>query len=338
MRPGGEGGGTSAETHSQTFPNKAPTAAPMLLAPAVAGLAAANLTNCTPAVTACCKDDGFGAHYFAMIRIFSYSVAKQIAYCTSPWGDQGRMNHNADATQMWEFVGGEFLGDDCSTLPVGEGEYCEPTQYLAGPGAEVTEEAFTTARLKILAAYHSTPKPYLWETDARHLAVHVRRGDVTEEKYGDTDRWVSNQDVAECIERAYIEMGGVDVEVHIFSEGHVDDFPELKEMHPKGYQTITPTFHLNTPANHLTDMFNRFVSADGFVLGARSRDRPRVHVALPLERHKQASTHRSCTLRRKLALWGGCLSAGAAGLLHVRVLHSRAGAYEYGASKHRREG
>ena len=166
--------------------------------------------------------------------------------------------------------------------------------------------------------------------------MHVRRGDVTEKKYGDTDRWVSNQDVAECIERAYIEMGGVDVEVHIFSEGHEDDFPELKEMHPKGHQTITPTFHLNTPANHLTDMFNRFVSADGFLLGARSRDRPRVHVALPLSRHKQTSTHRPCTLRRKLALGGGCLSAGAAGLLHVRVLHSRAGAHEYGASKHRR--
>jgi hypothetical protein len=251
----------------------------MLLAPAVA---AANLTNCTPVVTACCKDDGFGAHYFAMIRIFSYSVAKQIAYCTSPWGDQGRMNHHADATQMWEFIGGDFLGDDCSTLPIGEGKYCEPTQYLAGPGAEVTEEAFTTARLKLLAAYHSTPKPYLWETDARHLAVHVRRGDVTEEKYGNTDRWVSNQDVAECIERAYIEMGGVDVEVHIFSEGHVDDFPELKELQPEGHPTFTPTFHLNTPANHLTDMFNRFVSADGFLLGALSRDRPRGHIALIL--------------------------------------------------------
>ena len=246
----------------------------MLLAQAVA---AANLTNCTPVVTACCKDDGFGAHYFAMIRIFSYAVAKQIAYCTSPWGDQGRMNHHADATQMWEFIGGDHLGERCSSLPVGEGKYCEPTQYLAGPGAEVTEEAFTTARLKILAAYHSTPKPYLWESDARHLAVHVRRGDVTEEKYGDTDRWVSNQDVAECIERAYIEMGGEDVEVHIFSEGHVDDFPELKQIHPEGHPAVTPTFHLNTPANHLPDMFNRFVSADGFLLGAHSRDSPRVH-------------------------------------------------------------
>jgi len=239
----------------------------MLLAPAVA---AANLTNCTPVITACCKDDGFGAHYFAMIRIFSYAVAKQITYCTSPWGDQGRMNHHADAIQMWEFIGGDFLGERCSSLPVGEGKYCEPTQYLAGPGAEVTEEAFTTARLKILAAYHSTPKPYLWESDARHLAVHVRRGDVTEEKYGDTDRWVSNQDVAECIERAYIEMGGEDVEVHIFSEGHEDDFPELKQIHPNGHPAVTPTFHLNTPANHLPDMFNRFVSADGFLLGASS--------------------------------------------------------------------
>ena len=262
----------------------------MLLAPAVA---AANLTNCTPVVTACCKDDGFGAHYFAMIRIFSYAVAKQIAYCTSPWGDQGRMNHHADATQMWEFIGGDFLGERCSSLPVGEGKYCEPTQYLAGPGAEVTEEAFTTARLKILAAYHSTPKPYLWESDARHLAVHVRRGDVTEEKYGDTDRWVSNQDVAECIERAYIEMGGEDVEVHIFSEGHVDDFPELKQIHPKGHPAVTPTFHLNTPANHLPDMFNRFVSADGFLLGARSRDSPRVHPALPLRsaHRRQRTAH-----------------------------------------------
>lgn len=247
----------------------------MLLAPAVA---AVNLTNCTPAVTACCKDDGFGAHYFAMIRIYSYTVAKQIAYCTSPWGEHGRMNHQADATKMWEFVGGNFLGDNCSTLPVGEGHYCEPTQYLSGPHAEVTGEAFIRARLKVLAAYHSTPKPYLWESGARHLAVHIRRGDVTEEKYGDTDRWVSNQDVAKCIERAYIEMGGVDVDVHIFSEGHDDDFTELKEMHPTGYSPVTPTFHLNTPPEQLTDMFNRFVSADGFLLGAHARNLGRVRM------------------------------------------------------------
>ena len=256
----------------------------LLLAPGISAAARSdNLTNCTRVITACCKDDGFGAHFFAMIRIYSYAVAKQITYCASPWGDYGQMNHHADASRMWEFVGGSFLGDDCRDLPVGEGQYCEPTEYLAGPGAEVTEEAFTTARLKILAAYHSTPKPYVWETDARHLAVHIRRGDVTEKKFGDSDRWVSNEDVAKCIERAYIEMGGDDVEVHIYSEGRMDDFSELKEVHPKGHQTIKPTFHLNTPPAHLTDMFNRFVSADGFLLGARSHEsRLRVHVALPL--------------------------------------------------------
>ena len=31
-------------------------------------------------------------------------------------------------------------------------------------------------------------------------------------------------------------------------------------------------FHLNTPPEELTDMFHRFVSADGFLLGARSRE------------------------------------------------------------------
>ena len=230
--------------------------------------------DCTPAVTACCKDDGFGAHYYSMVRIFSHAEEHKILYCTSPWGEFGRVNHKADADKLWDFVGGSLFGPDCRSLTVGKGSYCKPEKYLAGPNATVSDEAFEGARLKILAAYHSTPKPYLWDTDTRHLAVHVRRGDVTEEKYGDTDRWVSNKEVAKCITRAFDEMGGDDIDVHIFSEGHAADFDDLKELRTNGSEelglpptTIKPVLHLN---GDVMETFHYFVSADGFVLGASS--------------------------------------------------------------------
>ena len=74
-------------------------------------------------------------------------------------------------------------------------------------------------------------------------------GDVTQEKWGATHRWVSDHQVSRCIDQALAAMGGGNpgsVHVHIFSEGKESDFsPALRKVR---LQTVVvePTFHLNT--------------------------------------------------------------------------------------------
>ncbi len=89
------------------------------------------------------------------------------------------------------------------------------------------------------------------------VAVHIRRGDVTQQRY--PDRYLSNSFYAKVLDNL---VGCIDVlyDIHVFSEGNADEFREL--YHLPGIQ-----FHLNT------DVFRTFhamVSADIFVTGVGS--------------------------------------------------------------------
>ena len=129
--------------------------------------------------------------------------------------------------------------------------------------------------------YHSTPKPKLnwFGGNLRHLAVHVRRGDVTPSL---PQRWASDAQVKSCITHALHHMGGGpgSVKVHIFSEGTPDDFAAMRRITVHGVD-IEPTFHLNTD---LLASFHHMVMADGFTRG--------VELVAPLRAGQQQAERR----------------------------------------------
>ena len=137
--------------------------------------------NCTPVVTECCKDDGFGAHYNSMMRVYSYSKGSGVTYCATPW-DQGgsKVGHAVGAVmaysqKLWRFVGGSLFGPDCSTL---SGAFCRPTRIVSDPPGDVPKAAVLAADRDARRNYLASPKPKLtlFSGAGPHLAVHVRRG------------------------------------------------------------------------------------------------------------------------------------------------------------------
>ncbi|KAL3913928.1 MAG: hypothetical protein SGPRY_007805 [Prymnesium sp.] len=116
------------------------------------------------------RSDGFGAQYAAMMSTYSWASLNGLTYHITPWE---RMEHGVNASQMFAFVGGHLYGPPAV-----------PSTKAA------TEKHAELARLHprnqsiwhplLREFYYATPKPQLlWGRTKPHLAVHVRRGDVT---------------------------------------------------------------------------------------------------------------------------------------------------------------
>ena len=76
------------------------------------------LNFCHSIYTSCCRNDGFGEHYAAMIIAYAYAKATNATYCTTPWHEFGHMAHvggpwRANAAILWHFVGGDMFGERC---------------------------------------------------------------------------------------------------------------------------------------------------------------------------------------------------------------------------------
>ena len=126
--------------------------------------------------------------------------------------------------------------------------------------------------------YLSTPKPKLdlftsMGGATRHLAVHVRRGDIYNAWRTRAQvpmdaiqkaRWVDDSKVLSCIEQSLKLMGGntKQIAVHIFSEGQLDDFAAFSDSTSLGASSAGVQLHLDTG---LMSTFHHMVMADGLV-------------------------------------------------------------------------
>mmetsp|Transcript_27189 Transcript_27189/g.82484 ORF Transcript_27189/g.82484 Transcript_27189/m.82484 type:complete len:262 (+) Transcript_27189:1-786(+) len=217
------------------------------------------------ALTNALRTDGFGAQYAALVSVLAWSRLRNRPFCTSPWLE---MEHGVNASQMWIFIGGSSLGPAASATSTASGPFhsqLASRRYL--------DESVI---FRVRAAYVSAPKPALkwFPPGFRHVAVHVRRGDICAAGSAQaaqciSGRFTSNGIAARCAllaaERLRADASGAsprpDVMIHIFSEGVSTDFDTLGRI--PGY---TSHFHLSQP---LDVTFHHLVSSHALVM-ARS--------------------------------------------------------------------
>ena len=86
----------------------------------------------------------------------------------------------------------------------------------------------------IRTAYFAQPKPNITDWDPKdgkaHVAIHLRRGDVPGARFCD------NTCARRClIHLRYELLSMVDFDVHIYSEGKMEDFAYISDCFPKVY-------------------------------------------------------------------------------------------------------
>ena len=284
--------------------------------------------NCNNIYTSCCRHDGFGEHFLAMIIAYGYSRAVNATYCVTPWNEFGGIAHlggKHDALALWEFVGGSHYGPDCRALsgklkqtscwnqgansygcratperPMLAKSVCRPGSMTAmgasaagiprgvAPWAMSWENGVDEfhsrvskqqwyhskmeARKKYLAA---TPKPNLRfftaDKTKRHLAVHVRRGDLLSkagQSHVKRKRPVESaaKEIA-CIKQALQSMGAAKkITVHIFSEGSASYFDAHKRALHGTSAGVQVHVDESDPRYDLREAFHHMVMADGLLI------------------------------------------------------------------------
>ncbi|KAL1518549.1 hypothetical protein AB1Y20_002838 [Prymnesium parvum] len=203
-------------------------------------------------VTACCKGDGFGAQYLALMSVFAYSLAANLTFCPTSWA---HVQHGVDsldaghgALSMFAFVGGPLYGPPAlpHTRKV-ETMYASFEKHASG----------TDAIARIRAHYFATPRPALkyFAAARKTVAVHVRRGDVTPK---DEQRWTSIEQIAACVEKVLDELQQP-AAVHVFSDGSAEQLA--------GLERFNATVHLR---DNVKAAFHHMVQADALVMAKSS--------------------------------------------------------------------
>jgi len=158
-------------------------------------------------ITACCKMDGFGAQYAAMMNIYLYArYTRMLQYCTSEWGS---MTHGVDGAEMFRWVGGHLYGPRSKP-----DTYKQALRELWW--AKETRDRY--GKEEILGFYYSQPKPKILLDKPKHFALHIRRGDMMEWSFVE-GAVISDKQNLEAIKKIK-ELYSEDFSrIHILSDG-----------------------------------------------------------------------------------------------------------------------
>jgi len=203
-------------------------------------------------VTACCKNDGFGAQYQAMMNIYMFArFTGDLQYCTSEWSG---MTHDADGKDMFRWVGGHVYGPrkGADTWEVGLRKLYWPVESRNQTGKE-----------EVRGFYFSQPKPKILLDEPKHFAIHIRRGDMMELQ-NQNSYYIHDEENVEAIVRIK-ELYMEDFRrVHIISDANEEDLKKvLGDLEAKN---IEYKLHLKNNVD-LKEAFHHMVMADILIYG-----------------------------------------------------------------------
>jgi len=203
-------------------------------------------------MTACCKHDGFGAQYQAMMNIYLYTRFIGWQYCVSEWY---HMSHNEAPMELFRWVGGHLYG------PRRKPKTFEmPLRHLKWP----IQSRNQAGKDELRGFYFSQPKPKILLDQPKHFAIHIRRGDMME-KYSDSKigyiRDEQNVEAILIIKDLYEDDFR---RIHILSDGKEEDFKNfLEDLRAKD---IEYKLHLKAQVP-LKEAFHHMVMADVLIYG-----------------------------------------------------------------------
>lgn len=140
------------------------------------------------------------------------------------------------------------------------------TLFHLGDGTNLRDHSSTGPwlRQKYWQARKKTPFPRPGSPGFCSVALHVRRGDLVDMKELNTkawqQRWLSNEYFVRVVDAVRKALDGSPVEVHVYSEGKVEDFPEFATW-------PHVVWHLN---EDLKQTWHGFVTADVLITSPSS--------------------------------------------------------------------
>jgi len=201
-------------------------------------------------ITACCKQDGFGAQYQAMMNIYLHArFTGVLQYCTSEWYG---ISSDDDPKDLFRWVGGHLYGPR-----KGVDTWETPLRALLWP----VESRNETGKEEVRGFYFSQPKPIILLDKPRHFAIHIRRGDMME--LGGIHYITDEQNVEAIvrIKQLYIEDFR---RIHIVSDGSEEDLKNV--LGSLEANNIEYKLHLKKDVK-LKEAFHHMVMTDILVYG-----------------------------------------------------------------------
>jgi hypothetical protein len=224
----------------------------------------------------CCRNDGFGAQYLALISVYAFSVVAKRTLCTAPFHVVPHFSaKGADvqlgALDLFSFVGGPGFG------PVARPE--TPRKYTAeediarlAPDLQPYHLVAPQVRAWYDAAPLRKPTPH-FRRSTFNGALHIRRGDVAPGGAVPKPHLViSDADIAACVATVMRQVPSSAV-LHIYSQGNESDFTFLDRWRPRLHaeQHTQETSEAQTLA--IKSVFHHMVSADALIIARSSLSR-----------------------------------------------------------------
>jgi len=210
------------------------------------------------------KIDGFGSQLQACFSLIAYCHYKEYTYVHNPFY---KMHHNDEElanfpTIMNSFINLEEKFQGINTMTNHEKSQVHRVKEGYFVHGSLNPEFFYNKEVleQLRTCYYSNPKPsleHIYKPDTYNVALHIRRGDVGKTNRH-SSRYTHNNDYIEILGSQQLPENTV---IHIFSEGTLDDFQEIKTIYPDA------VFHLNT---NIQETFHGMVKADLLVMSKSS--------------------------------------------------------------------
>ncbi len=229
-----------------------------------------------PCITCAGKKDGAGAQVQAVMSTILFARVRGFNYVHTPFQfiEQAPDGNAAAWARAWEDATNpgenEWARDDLLFLSERGIASCMMLRWRPATlfrlqhchdYADLHPDQYALIMPELRRRYDNGKRDFVYrERDDRlHVAVHVRRGDVTAaampERYSDNSRL---EILVRCL-RDLLDGAGLPYQIHIFSEGTKSDFGPLA--------ALPAQWHLNTSA---IEAFDRLVHADILVMAKSS--------------------------------------------------------------------
>lgn len=203
------------------------------------------------------KSDGFGAQYWAMMSGIAICEYKGYTYFHTPFKS---IEHDVNVEQLNEFIGikQEDSYDESLKQSIIVEMYSSEVLNAENPNLYFSDNVLN----KIRTMYYSSYKPDIPNID---IAIHIRRGDVSENDPSTKSRYTDNKTYVAIINQ--LKKLYPTYKITIFSEGTVDDFKELNldESNFILNGDIRFTFHCMVCAKVLITAMSAFSNAAGLL-------------------------------------------------------------------------
>lgn len=233
----------------------------------------------------CCRKDGFGAQYMALLSVYVFATFTNRTFCASPFGAVGHFTRRGramplDAQKLYSFIGGPSFGPIASpTTPM---KYSAAPELLrhAAPDAVPYRQMADRAR-RFYDAAGKRPALRHFQRGRHNVVLHLRAGDVgpggtlhAAQALSKRSKWTPRAKVASCV-RAVMQRAPQNAVLHVFSQGNRSEFGFLARW--------KPLLHLEAPTDAaivrvdsaavtrtIKSIFHHMVEADSLITSRSS--------------------------------------------------------------------